>query len=534
MNITEIRQQFPQYEDLSDDQLANALHKKFYSDMPRAEFDERVGLKVRTQAEAEPAIAQAAATGAGQGYGAGMLDAITQGGAFGFGDELTALEAGLLGRTPEGNWFDYSQDFSTRYDRALEAERAQQEQFIQDNPVSSIGGEILGAVGTGGGLARSGLTLANQIINAPKRARLASQAGLSALEGAGYGAVAGAGYSEGGAGNRLEGALQGAGTGALIGGALPVAGAGVRAVTRRAPVPREISQLKTIKNAAYKAVDNSGFQYSGKQISAMADDIANQMTSSGINPIRHPKAASMVDDIQRMKDQPMTLTQVDQLRQVVSRDVANAADQAEARLGKIMIRRIDKFLDNQGGGDLIKTARSANSQLKKAEQVERAVRTADLRASSTGSGGNVDNATRQNVRRLLEKAEQGKVNFDADERALMEQVVRGTPTQNRARLVGKLSPEGSGLMAALNIGAAAANPLMAIPGGVGIISKAFADRSTFRNIRALELAIRGAATSKQEQKAAKRILSNPTIMTALRNAVVVDASENFAAQEVAR
>lgn len=42
--IAEIRAQYPQYQDLSDQQLADALHTKFYSDMPRAEFDQKVGL----------------------------------------------------------------------------------------------------------------------------------------------------------------------------------------------------------------------------------------------------------------------------------------------------------------------------------------------------------------------------------------------------------------------------------------------------------------------------------------------------------
>jgi hypothetical protein len=43
--LTEIRNQYPQYADMPDDVLANALYKKFYSDIPRAEFDSKVGLK---------------------------------------------------------------------------------------------------------------------------------------------------------------------------------------------------------------------------------------------------------------------------------------------------------------------------------------------------------------------------------------------------------------------------------------------------------------------------------------------------------
>jgi len=41
-SIAEIRSQFPQYADVSDAQLADAIHAKFYADMPKAEFDAKV------------------------------------------------------------------------------------------------------------------------------------------------------------------------------------------------------------------------------------------------------------------------------------------------------------------------------------------------------------------------------------------------------------------------------------------------------------------------------------------------------------
>ena len=44
MNIAEIRQKYPQYNDLSDEELAKGLHKKFYSDMDFGEFSNKIGL----------------------------------------------------------------------------------------------------------------------------------------------------------------------------------------------------------------------------------------------------------------------------------------------------------------------------------------------------------------------------------------------------------------------------------------------------------------------------------------------------------
>src|SRR3990167_9696031 len=51
MNIQEIRAKYPQYGDLSDDQLGKALHAKFYADMPFDDFAQKVGLSVKAKAE---------------------------------------------------------------------------------------------------------------------------------------------------------------------------------------------------------------------------------------------------------------------------------------------------------------------------------------------------------------------------------------------------------------------------------------------------------------------------------------------------
>ena len=45
MEIKEIREKYPQYSDLSDDDLGRALHKKFYSDIPYDTFAGKVGIR---------------------------------------------------------------------------------------------------------------------------------------------------------------------------------------------------------------------------------------------------------------------------------------------------------------------------------------------------------------------------------------------------------------------------------------------------------------------------------------------------------
>lgn len=42
--LAKFRRQYPQYNDLSDADLAEKLYRKFYADMPREEFNRRIGL----------------------------------------------------------------------------------------------------------------------------------------------------------------------------------------------------------------------------------------------------------------------------------------------------------------------------------------------------------------------------------------------------------------------------------------------------------------------------------------------------------
>jgi len=44
LSIAEFRLQYPMYSDMTDSELADAIYKKFYADLPRAEFNKKIGL----------------------------------------------------------------------------------------------------------------------------------------------------------------------------------------------------------------------------------------------------------------------------------------------------------------------------------------------------------------------------------------------------------------------------------------------------------------------------------------------------------
>lgn len=46
--LQDIREKYPQYNNLSDQDLADRLHAKFYSDMPKSDFHQKIGLQQQT------------------------------------------------------------------------------------------------------------------------------------------------------------------------------------------------------------------------------------------------------------------------------------------------------------------------------------------------------------------------------------------------------------------------------------------------------------------------------------------------------
>lgn len=59
ITIGDFREKYPQYNDLSDEQLAQGLHQKFYSDIPFEEFSSKIGLKSEEK-DRYPTLAAAA------------------------------------------------------------------------------------------------------------------------------------------------------------------------------------------------------------------------------------------------------------------------------------------------------------------------------------------------------------------------------------------------------------------------------------------------------------------------------------------
>ena len=352
--------------------------------------------------------------------------------------------------------------------------------------------EIGGAVATPMGLAGKGLTLAGRLGTGAMQGMggLAARTGLMGLEGAGYGALTAAGNDQDLLPGAGMGALGGAG-GNLLGEGLSAGLSKVAGLFNKKPNIPSIDDLRSSAKVAYDAADNAGVVFAPQGVQRLGNDIRVELANFGFHPGLQPRIATVLDELERVQQGNVTLKGIDVLRRITD-SARKSMDPSEKALGNMIIEKIDDFVANASPSEIlagnakdaakaISEGRSMWGRMRRAEQVDDAIGKADLRASSTGSGGNADNATRQNIRRLLEKGR----GFTADEKAAMEKIVRGSPGQNALRLAGKLSPSGNGLMAALGIGGAMVNPALGAASLGGMGAKAVADNMTKQNVKEL-------------------------------------------------
>lgn len=319
-----------------------------------------------------------------------------------------------------------------------------------------------GAVGTGADIAGS--------ILAGGPARGVVEQGLwPMLKGAlGYGAVEGAARNAEDPMSALKGGAEGAAiagaTTGLIGGisemakqALP-ASLKARRAERLANRGEDPAVLRDQAKGLYKQLDDAGVAYDNKQSVGFVDDLISDLKQNGYDPKGvHKDLNGVVSDLAALRGQPMSLETLQQLRERVGSN-AGANEPQVRRIAGRVLSSIDGFVSNVDPamsslpGDQIapmwKEARRLWRTANTAEDIGWRLDKADRRSASTGSGTNIDNPIRQNIRGVLDKAEQPRRfnPYSAEELAQMERVVEGTPTQNLARSFGNRFG-GSGPMA---------------------------------------------------------------------------------------
>ena len=467
-------------------------------------------------------------------FTADLLRKFKQGAALGFGDELSgALKATFGGRGAEG------QSWTDRYQNARDYERAAYNRATDRTGLYGTAAELAGSIAPGIG--------AGELVGAAGAARStlpalqgAVRTGLPAIEGAApyvargvsagalpnamaTGALTGAVQGVGDTEDMMDAPVAALGGGVIgsLGGALGYgAGKGLERFARVTNTTPRVAQAPTtdeIKAAAqnyYDRFTNAGGVFTQEGLNDLSGAVRNRLGEMGWQPELGPKVGAFNRAMERARrgsgvpsgsgdlNQVATPRQIQNLRRVAGK-VAESADPTERAYGSAIIDEIDNFLSNVTpdqyaappgapadiGEDLMRGNRLW-SQYSKASAVEDALGQAERRAASTYSGGNENNAMRQEMRKVYERMLK-RGGLTDDEKAAFETAIRGGRSENIARGVGKLAASRGGVMSLLNLGGMYANPGMMVPLSMTAEgAKYLGDRLTRRNLEEVSRVMR--------------------------------------------
>lgn len=353
MNLRELRAKYPQYSDMSDDQLARSFHSKFYSDMPFGEFASKIGYEgsqeVNTggkQDREDYSVVGDTLRSLGTGIRSGLE------GIAGTGGDIREMQqaaggwiAEKLGASPEtvetvkklsgyAGLPGMAQAPTTRDVQGMT------EQVIGDRytPQSDMGeyarstGEMIGGAITPGGAARkAAMVVAPGVLSEFMGDRAADAA------------------------PEFEGAARGAG--AIIGGIGAGLGGGGRVAMNKALKKAPTKEfVKEQRDLAYKGLKSANIRYDLGEWNQMTGQLGKKLVEEGFMEADAPKTWARVKKIVSMadrKDKNPHWIEVESIRKrlgEISREIdpATRRPTEEAKAASIVFRMIDDFEKTAG------------------------------------------------------------------------------------------------------------------------------------------------------------------------------------------
>jgi hypothetical protein len=280
----------------------------------------------------------------------------------------------------------------------------------------------------------------------------------------------------------------------------------VQAFRKKATDMPALDVQRASKDAAYKA-----FEGAGGKVSVKMDDVAagfDRLIENDDMFIAYSRDAAgseyvkaALDAIQKHAGKEFNLAQLDKLRSGMGSIYKQSGFDPRVRF---LRDKLDDIIDRApvtADGDasaLLKVARAENRKYRKIEAFDEEMLKAELGAASSGSGGNIVNSYRRAVKSIL-TSKNKRAKFDPDELEIMQKFVEGSMGENFMRLVGKLSPSGNGLMAALNLGAIVNDPRMAAATVAGMTAKSRADKRAVQSVEGIrDMIISGVKPSQRK------------------------------------
>jgi hypothetical protein len=286
---------------------------------------------------------------------------------------------------------------------------------------------------------------------------------------------------------------------------------------RPATVPT-IDDLYNAADQGYKNARGYGVEISRQHVSRLADDILSDLDNDGFRNANAPKTFSALEELKNPTGANVRLDDIESVRKALRRAGKGMTAGEDREASRRSITAIDNYLSTLNPNEVVVNphyasdvgreigdARGNWASASRAETIANREEAAVDRSSSTGSGANINNATRQNLRWIIDPTHpERRRGFTDDEVALMRRVVRGTFTGNITRAFGKFAPTGVvssalGVDLSLAAGAVAGSQhdpehadlwgMLALP-LFGKINKVIGDRSTARGVRNVEETVR--------------------------------------------
>ena len=338
----------------------------------------------------------------------------------------------------------------------------------------------------------------------------------------GSGAAAGAATSDAPVGD-TKGLLKDMGIGALtnriatpvIGKALSAVGdAGANMVAKATAKIPKAAELRQAASDMYDKLHSMGVTYAPHALGDLADKIQGATTDipGNVDPEVNKSVLSVLTNnvLPRLRDSAesgvgMSLKELDKMRQGVYDKIGDPAANTKdnRRLAWTIMNHMNDFVNTATDdmihvpGDMaagaaqkaaveLQQAKQLFSRSAKTQQIEDIIKSAQLRAASAFSGGNINNTIRQRLRPLVDPTSP-KVLRGAtpEETAQINSVVKGTPVGNAARVVGAAAPSRGGLSLIGTAIAGHLNPMLLAGSALAQGAKGIADSSTERGVQKL-------------------------------------------------
>lgn len=480
--VAELRAKFPQYEGVSDGDFLMGIHRKYYQNRHPREFlsaiegaanahvtiqnpvlkeywRERVSAPMSEETErgTRERLSGSASGDVNTGGRVGQVArSALQGMTFGYGDEIIAAGTSAL----SGNSYNYE----------LQRERDRLQAGEEQHPVQSFISEVGGSLLAPGAAVRSlkqavGLGTAGGMVYASGKAEDGGR-----VEAAGEAFVPSLLFSIGG-----EAAQRG---GSKV----------LRKLFGRTNERPTTGVLRATKNRAYKEVEQSGVNFSANELDGVLTRVYQRLDDPSVN---YAKGDTQTEGALRFLEKnwgrDMTLGELDNVRSRLWRRWSSADDAQRSAILEI-IGEVDDLIDTKPDATgLLSAAREADKAFRRTEILENMFQKAANQTATAGSGGNVYNNYGRVFQKILDNDRLSR-RFTPEQLKFFEEAIKTPRSENVLRKLGKLSPDGNGLMLAMNVIGGMLDPSLLAVGGAGAVAKANVDsRAAQRASDALRL-----------------------------------------------